>query len=81
MKIWHIFQGDSGGPLICWKNNEWKVTGIVSWGNTVCASQSLPGVYSKVSYYRYWIDEQVAKVSIFGITFVKTQKEKKNNGT
>ena len=76
MKMWHIFQGDSGGPLICWKNNEWKVTGIVSWGNTVCASQSLPGVYSKVSYYRYWIDEQVAKVINFVIAFLRLKKKK-----
>jgi secreted trypsin-like serine protease len=59
------------------KNNKWIVTGIVSWGLKTCASAGLPGVYSKVSYYRYWIDEQVATVSIFGMTCVWTQKGKK----
>ena len=61
----HVFQGDSGGPLICWKNNEWQLTGIVSWGSTECAAEGLPGVYAKVSYFRYWIDAQVANVSMF----------------
>ena len=60
----YAFQGDSGGPLICWKNNEWQLTGMVSWGNAVCASEGLPTLYSKISHFRYWIDEQIAKVSM-----------------
>ena len=72
----YVFQGDSGGPLICWNNNEWQLTGMVSWGNEVCASEGLPTLYSKISHFRYWIDEQVAKVINFVIAFVRTQKEK-----
>ena len=64
--------------MICWKNKEWQLTGVTSWGNTICATKGLPGVYPKVSYYRYWIDEQVAKVSMFGLScgFKGTAKRK-----
>ena len=62
------FQADSAKQMICWKNNEWQLSGIFSWGLTICGADGLPEVYSKVSHFRYWIDEQVAKVGIFGLT-------------
>ncbi|KAJ1132114.1 hypothetical protein NDU88_010443 [Pleurodeles waltl] len=49
-------QGDSGGPLIC---NE-VLAGIVSWGHVPCAVQCKPGVYTKVCYYKEWIDVIIA---------------------
>lgn len=45
-------QGDSGGPLVA--NN--KLYGIVSFG-VGCARPSYPGVYTRVSFFRKWIDD------------------------
>lgn len=36
--------------------------GITSWGHH-CGHANKPGVYVKVSYYREWIDETIAKNS------------------
>ncbi|KAF2900224.1 hypothetical protein ILUMI_05963 [Ignelater luminosus] len=42
---------DSGGPLI--RNN--ILIGIVSWGPEDCATDHLPGVYTKVSFFSDWL--------------------------
>uniref|UniRef100_T1ILI1 Peptidase S1 domain-containing protein n=1 Tax=Strigamia maritima TaxID=126957 RepID=T1ILI1_STRMM len=47
--------GDSGGPLMIQKGNQWIQLGIVSWG-IQCGSTHLPGVYTRVSQFRNWID-------------------------
>jgi len=44
-------QGDSGGPLQAYG----KLYGIISWGFG-CARPNYPGVYTKVSVFRDWID-------------------------
>ncbi|UJR22288.1 hypothetical protein I4U23_025346 [Adineta vaga] len=49
-------QGDSGGPLMTAVNNSWTCTGIVSSG-TGCAGN---GYYTRVSYYRSFIDSNIA---------------------
>jgi len=45
--------GDDGGPLVCGG----KVAGISSWGDSQC-SPTNPAVYSRISYYRTWIEQQ-----------------------
>ena len=47
-------QGDSGGPLMC--EDQSVQCGIVSWG-IGCAFDGFPGVYTEVSAYIDWIDE------------------------
>ncbi|KAA0701812.1 Chymotrypsin-like protease CTRL-1 [Triplophysa tibetana] len=51
-------QGDSGGPLVC---DRYQV-GIVSWGTNDCRDNA-PGVYSRVSFFRQWIDDTVSSNS------------------
>lgn len=52
-------QGDSGGPIIRKrrKGSDLQV-GIVSWGHG-CARPGLPGVYTKASHIKKWIDRTV----------------------
>ncbi|XP_028254775.1 atrial natriuretic peptide-converting enzyme isoform X2 [Parambassis ranga] len=52
--------GDSGGPLVCEEDGgRWTLFGLTSWGS-VCFSKVLgPGVYSNVTHFTPWIQQQV----------------------
>ncbi|XP_026574767.1 chymotrypsin-like protease CTRL-1 [Pseudonaja textilis] len=52
--------GDSGGPLVCQKGSSWTLVGIVSWGSPNCNVWT-PAVYARVSKFRNWIDQTVAR--------------------
>ncbi|CAL8136692.1 unnamed protein product [Orchesella dallaii] len=51
--------GDSGGPLRAVNGN--YLAAMVSWG-TICAAPLQPGVYTEVSYFVDWIEQQVATI-------------------
>jgi|GEM_PF-2344010 len=54
-------QGDSGGPLIVDNGAGQKIlVGIVSWGEG-CAWAGKPGVYTRVSSYAGWVDQEIAR--------------------
>uniref|UniRef100_A0A671WE53 Corin, serine peptidase n=1 Tax=Sparus aurata TaxID=8175 RepID=A0A671WE53_SPAAU len=53
--------GDSGGPLVCEEDGSgrWTLFGLTSWGS-VCFSKVLgPGVYSNVTHFTPWIQQQI----------------------
>ncbi|KAH9490161.1 hypothetical protein Btru_051229 [Bulinus truncatus] len=54
--------GDSGGPLFCLDDvtSKWNLVGVTSYGEG-CARPGIPGVYSDVSYFYNWIQEQLTK--------------------
>jgi trypsin len=59
-------QGDSGGPLIIKGENSTTdvLVGVVSWGFgcATAISEILPGVYSRVSSAKFWIEQQIASM-------------------
>merc|ERR1712241_45785 len=51
--------GDSGGPFACKVGGTWTLAGVTSWGLAGCPVK-FPSIYSRVSYFRSWIDRIIS---------------------
>ncbi|XP_009899932.2 tissue-type plasminogen activator isoform X2 [Dryobates pubescens] len=51
-------KGDSGGPLVCMREERMFLIGIISWG-IGCGRKDKPGVYTNVSRYLDWIQDNM----------------------
>ncbi|XP_022130881.2 serine proteinase stubble [Pieris rapae] len=51
-------EGDSGGPMVIQRDrdNRFVLGGIISWG-IGCAEPNQPGVYTRISEFRDWINQ------------------------
>lgn len=52
--------GDSGGPMQIGSGSTWTQIGVVSWG-IGCGKSHYPGVYSRITELREWIDRITAE--------------------
>ncbi|KAL7860683.1 hypothetical protein AOLI_G00170320 [Acnodon oligacanthus] len=64
-------QGDSGGPMVSKQSGVWVQAGIVSFG-IGCAQANYPGVYTRVSQYQDWINQQITSNQPGFVTFTST---------
>nr|XP_018917962.1 PREDICTED: serine proteinase stubble [Bemisia tabaci] len=50
-------EGDSGGPMVIQRpDKRWLLAGVISWG-IGCAEPNQPGVYTRISEFRDWINQ------------------------
>ena len=54
-------QGDSGGPLTVKENGKFVLIGVVSSGKG-CGAKGYAGVYTRVSFFSKWIEDNVGDV-------------------
>lgn len=50
-------QGDSGGPLQLFKDDQYFIVGITSFG--IGCGSSLPGIYTRVNSFIDWIEKRI----------------------
>jgi hypothetical protein len=55
--------GDSGGPLLELRGDKYIQVGINSWNDGECANPNSPGVYTRVSGVKSWIDQMICELS------------------
>ncbi|XP_030374635.1 chymotrypsin-1-like [Scaptodrosophila lebanonensis] len=56
-----VCSGDSGGPLVMKSSKGLHQVGIVSYGWIICGLSIAPDVYTRVSTFSDWIQEQLKK--------------------
>ncbi|XP_018027807.1 chymotrypsinogen B-like [Hyalella azteca] len=55
--------GDSGGPLVVCSGEVCTQVGVVSFGFPLCKNVGLPAVFTRLTYYRPWLDINMASAN------------------
>ena len=55
--------GDSGGPLVANESSSPALIGLVSYGSAKGCDVKKPTIYTRVAYYKNWIDSAKAKLA------------------
>ena len=55
--------GDSGGPLVANESTSPTLIGLVSYGSAKGCDVKKPTIYTRVAYYKNWIDSAKAKLA------------------
>lgn len=57
IKYFRSNAGDSGGPMVIQRDDKrFLLAGVISWG-IGCAEPNQPGVYTRISEFREWINQ------------------------
>ncbi|KAJ2945113.1 hypothetical protein O0L34_g9172 [Tuta absoluta] len=52
-------KGDSGGPLMYENGRTFELVGVTNFGDALCGTEGVPGVYLKVYEYLFWIRKNI----------------------
>lgn len=56
-EFYYQIVGDSGGPMVIQRDDKrFLLAGVISWG-IGCAEPNQPGVYTRISEFRDWINQ------------------------
>ncbi|KAF2364741.1 Serine proteases trypsin domain [Trinorchestia longiramus] len=55
--------GDSGGPLVACIRDSCTQVGLVSFGFPLCTNVGLPAVFTRLTYYRPWLNRNLATLN------------------
>ncbi|CAH6777622.1 Prss45 [Phodopus roborovskii] len=61
----NVCYGDPGGPLACEIDGRWILAGVLS-GEKSCNKPQNPGVYTRLTKYTRWIQEQTSHGAVLG---------------
>lgn len=57
LMVFLCLSGDSGGPMVIQRDDKrFQLAGVISWG-IGCAEPDQPGVYTRISEFRVWINQ------------------------
>ena len=67
--------GDSGGPLTIESHTDSavKLVGIVSWGAVPCGQANMPGIYSRLSAFKLFLENHCKRTHHRPVNFTENQ--------